>query len=298
MLSLQHLTKSFGKMKAVDDVTFDVQHGEILGLIGQNGAGKTTTFRMILNFIEPDRGLITWNDQPFTQAQYDELGYLPEERGLFPKMTVENQIVYFAELRGMKRADIRREIPHWLERFEVKTKPTDKIKDLSKGNAQKVQLIATLIHQPQLVILDEPFSGLDPVNVSILREGILELKKQGAAIIYSDHNMDNVEQVSDQLVMLRSGKMVLHGTVDDVRQSFGRVKLYLESGLSAEQVRAIEGVIEVKEQRQRLELTLADETVGQKIFTLATANGYIPEFNQQPPTLEEIFKMKAGAPNA
>ena len=298
MLSLQHLTKSFGKMKAVDDVTFDVQHGEILGLIGQNGAGKTTTFRMILNFIEPDRGLITWNDQPFTQAQYDELGYLPEERGLFPKMTVENQIIYFAELRGMKRADIRREIPRWLERFEVKAKPTDKIKDLSKGNAQKVQLIATLIHQPQLVILDEPFSGLDPVNVSILREGILELKKQGAAIIYSDHNMDNVEQVSDQLVMLRSGKMVLHGTVDDVRQSFGRVKLYLESGLSAEQVRAIEGVIEVKEQRQRLELTLADETVGQKIFTLATANGYIPEFNQQPPTLEEIFKMKAGEPNA
>ncbi|GEL13580.1 hypothetical protein FC15_GL000800 [Lapidilactobacillus concavus DSM 17758] len=297
MLSLQHLTKSFGTMKAVDDVSFDVHHGEILGLIGQNGAGKTTTFRMILNFIEPDIGAITWNGAPFTQNQYDELGYLPEERGLFPKMTVENQIVYFAELRGMKRADVRREIPQWLSRFEVKAKATDKIKDLSKGNAQKIQLIATLIHQPKLVILDEPFSGLDPVNVGILREGIMTLKQQGAAIIYSDHNMDNVEQVSDQLVMLRSGQMVLHGTVDQVRQSFGRVKLTIESPLTAEELRAIPGVVTVVPHHQKLELTLADETVGRRVFELATKNGYIPEFNQQPPTLEEIFKLKAGEPN-
>ena len=297
MLSLQHLTKSFGDMKAVDDVNFDLHHGEILGLIGQNGAGKTTTFRMILNFIEPDQGTVTWNDAPFTQKQYDELGYLPEERGLFPKMTVENQIIYFAELRGMKRAEIRREIPKWLSRFEVKAKPNDKIKDLSKGNAQKVQLIATLIHHPQLVILDEPFSGLDPVNVGILREGIMEIKKQGAAIIYSDHNMDNVEQVSDQLVMLRLGKMVLKGTVADVRQSFGRVKLSLESNLTAEEVQAIPGVISVVPHRQALEITLAEEAAGHRVFDLATKNGYIPEFNQQPPTPEEIFKMKAGEPN-
>lgn len=298
MLSLQHLSKSFGTMKAVDDVDFELHHGEILGLIGQNGAGKTTTFRMILNFIEPDQGTITWNDAPFTQKQYDQLGYLPEERGLFPKMTVENQIIYFAELRGMKRADIRQEIPKWLQRFEVKAKVTDKIKDLSKGNAQKVQLIATLIHHPKLVILDEPFSGLDPVNVSILRDGIMDLKKQGAAIIYSDHNMDNVEQVSDQLVMLRSGKMVLHGKVAEVRQSFGRVKLYLESALTKEQLQAIPGVLAVTTQQQHFEITLAEEKVGHQIFDLATADGYIPEFNQQPPTLEEIFKMKAGEPNA
>ncbi|WP_125604655.1 ABC transporter ATP-binding protein [Lapidilactobacillus bayanensis] len=298
MLSLQHLSKSFGTMKAVDDVDFELHHGEILGLIGQNGAGKTTTFRMILNFIEPDQGTISWNDAPFTQSKYDQLGYLPEERGLFPKMTVENQIIYFAELRGMKRAEIRQEIPKWLSRFEVKAKATDKIKDLSKGNAQKVQLIATLIHHPKLVILDEPFSGLDPVNVSLLRDGIMDLKKQGAAIIYSDHNMDNVEQVSDQLVMLRSGKMVLHGPVAEVRQSFGRIKLYLESALTKEQLLAVPGVIAVAQQQRHFEITLADEAVGRRIFDLATANGYIPEFNQQPPTLEEIFKLKAGEPNA
>ncbi len=295
VLMVHDLVKKFGTMTAVDHVDFTLNPGEILGLIGQNGAGKTTTFRMILNFIEPDQGQIRWQGQPFTQAQYNQLGYLPEERGLFPKMTVMDQISYFAELRGMKRATIRAEVPRWLDRFAVKAKPTDKIRDLSKGNAQKIQLIATLIHHPKLIILDEPFSGLDPVNVSLLREGMLDMKREGAAIIYSDHNMTNVEQVSDQLVMLRQGEMVLNGTVDQVRQQFGRIKVYVETTLPQEQLAAIPGVVRITPRRHDLELTLADEAVGREVFKLVTAQGYLPEFSQQPPTLEEIFKLKAGA---
>ena len=206
MLEIKDLVKTFGTMTAVDHVSFTVKPGEIMGLIGQNGAGKTTTFRMILNFLTPDSGTISWNGQPLTAKDYDIIGYLPEERGLYPKMRVQDQIVYFARLRGMKTAEIKARIPEWLERFQVKGKATDKIKDLSKGNQQKVQVIATMIHMPKLVILDEPFSGLDPVNASLLMAGIEMLKDNGAAIIYSSHDMANVEAISDHLVMLKQGR--------------------------------------------------------------------------------------------
>ena len=210
MLEVKDLVKTFGTMTAVDHVSFTVKPGEIMGLIGQNGAGKTTTFRMILNFLTPDAGTISWNGQPLTAKDYDIIGYLPEERGLYPKMRVQDQIVYFARLRGMKTAEIKARIPEWLERFQVKGRATDKIKDLSKGNQQKVQVIATMIHMPKLVILDEPFSGLDPVNASLLMAGIEMLKDNGAAIIYSSHDMANVEAISDHLVMLKQGRMVLN----------------------------------------------------------------------------------------
>ncbi|KMO61996.1 sodium ABC transporter ATP-binding protein, partial [Lacticaseibacillus rhamnosus] len=226
MLEVKDLVKTFGTMTAVDHVSFTVKPGEIMGLIGQNGAGKTTTFRMILNFLTPDAGTISWNGQPLTAKDYDIIGYLPEERGLYPKMRVQDQIVYFARLRGMKTAEIKARIPEWLERFQVKGRATDKIKDLSKGNQQKVQVIATMIHMPKLVILDEPFSGLDPVNASLLMAGIEMLKDNGAAIIYSSHDMANVEAISDHLVMLKQGRMVLNGAVNAIRESFGRTKLF------------------------------------------------------------------------
>ncbi|WP_069467809.1 ABC transporter ATP-binding protein [Latilactobacillus curvatus] len=292
MLTLSHLSKSFGTMLAVDDVSFTVKSGEILGLIGQNGAGKTTTFRMILNFMAPDTGTILWKGRAFTAADYDQVGYLPEERGLYPKMTVEQQILYFAQLRGRSIADIKPQIDEWLVRFGVKGKRTDKIKDLSKGNQQKVQLIATLIHQPELIILDEPFSGLDPVNAELLEEGILWLKEQGSAIIFSSHDMTNVARISDRIVMLRDGQVVLAGTIDEIRNQLGRTKLFLEAPLARETLANINGVSRVTQHGQRFELTLADETVGKTIFDLATQNGYILEFSQQAPTLDEIFRMK------
>lgn len=298
MLEVKDLVKTFGTMTAVDHVSFTVKPGEIMGLIGQNGAGKTTTFRMILNFLTPDAGTISWNGQPLTAKDYDIIGYLPEERGLYPKMRVQDQIVYFARLRGMKTAEIKARIPEWLERFQVKGKATDKIKDLSKGNQQKVQVIATMIHMPKLVILDEPFSGLDPVNASLLMAGIEMLKDNGAAIIYSSHDMANVEAISDHLVMLKQGRMVLNGAVNAIRESFGRTKLFIESGLSEAELQAFDGVTHLRRHGQEFELTLADPAVGRQIFAQVVANGYIPEFRQQPPTLDEIFRLKVGESNA
>ncbi|BCA86224.1 sodium ABC transporter ATP-binding protein [Enterococcus saigonensis] len=296
MLTVKNLNKNFGDYTAVENLSFEIQDGTIMGLIGQNGAGKTTTFRLILDFLTPDKGEILWNGKKIDSKDYDVIGYLPEERGLYPKVTIEDQLLYFAELRGKKRKDIVPEIDKWMEKFEVKGKKTDKVKSLSKGNQQKVQLIATLIHEPKLVILDEPFSGLDPVNAELLKNGIIELKQKGACVIFSSHNMDNVEKICDHLIMLKNGTTVLNGKVREIRASFGRSKLFLESSLTKSEVQAITGVNDVVIQEDKsLAITLSDPEVGKEIFMRATQNGYIPMFNQQPPTLEEIFKWKAGA---
>lgn len=295
MLQVEHLEKSFGDYRAVADLSFEIQDGSIMGLIGQNGAGKTTTFRLILDFLNPDQGTILWNGQPISAKEYNLIGYLPEERGLYPKVSIEEQLVFFAELRGKTRKEILPKIDEWMDKFQVKGKKTDKVKSLSKGNQQKVQLIATLIHEPKLVILDEPFSGLDPVNAELLKDGILQLKKQGSCVIFSSHNMDNVEKICDHLIMLNNGQTVLKGKVHDIRESFGRTKLFLDAGLPVAELEAVAGVKQVVTREDgSLELTLSDPKAGEEIFMRATQDGYIPMFNQQPPTLEEIFKMKAG----
>lgn len=298
MLEIKNLKKTFGSLTAVDGIDFAIKEGEILGMIGQNGAGKTTTFRLILNFLRADNGKVLWNGEPLRKKDYDIIGYLPEERGLYPKVTIENQIVYFARLRGKTKKEIVPLIDDWMEKFQVKGKKTDKIKSLSKGNQQKVQLIATLIHQPRLVILDEPFSGLDPVNASLLEDGIKELKKQGACVIFSSHNMNNVEEICDNLIMLRDGKMVLNGELREIRESFGRTKLFLETDLSIENLQSLPGVLSVRKNADGITvLDLEDPVYGKDIFKVVTKNGYISTFSQQPPTLEEIFRMKAGVPH-
>ncbi len=296
MLKVEGLTKSFGDMRAVDNVSFEIENGTILGLIGQNGAGKSTTFRLILNFIDEDKGNITWDGNPIIEKDYDIIGYLPEERGLYPKSTIEDQLIYFGKLRGKKKKEIVPLIDKWMTKFQVKGKKTDKVKSLSKGNQQKVQLIATLIHEPKLVILDEPFSGLDPVNAELLKQGIIDLKTQGSCVIFSSHNMENVEQICDHLVMLRDGEMVLDGEVQTIRDSFGRTALDIETTLTKEDLLEIPGVISVEERRKSVyTLHLNSPEVGKQVFEEATKkDGYLPVFNQQPPTLEEIFKLKVG----
>ncbi|AQP54117.1 sodium ABC transporter ATP-binding protein [Vagococcus penaei] len=296
MLEVQHLTKRFGDMTAVNDVSFTIPEGTILGLIGQNGAGKSTTFRLILNFLDQNSGQILWNGQPITEKDYNIIGYLPEERGLYPKDTIEDQLIFFAKLRGKKKKDILPLIDYWMDKFEVKGKKTDKVKSLSKGNQQKVQLIATLIHEPKLVILDEPFSGLDPVNAELLKEGIIELKSKGSCVIFSSHNMENVEQICDQLIMLRNGDVVLDGTVHTIRESFGRTHLEIETWQTKEDLLTITGVLNVEEVRPHYyRIRLEDSQVGEVIFKEAMQRAdYLPVFNQQPPSLEDIFKMKVG----
>ncbi|MCJ1990226.1 ABC transporter ATP-binding protein [Lactococcus carnosus] len=292
MLRIENITKQFGDKIAVDSLDMTVEDGSIMGLIGQNGAGKTTTFRMILDFIKSDSGLISWNGKPITQDVKQGIGFLPEERGLYQKMTVEEQILYFAELHGMKRDEARKELVTWMDKLEVVGKITDKVQTLSKGNAQKVQFIATLIHRPNFLILDEPFTGLDPVNTSLLMNEIKTLKDNGAAIIFSSHNMSGVELLSDNLTMLKKGKVVLQGDIYGIRNSFGRTQVYVESELADTALSAIAGVKTIEKQGAGRLIHIADEAVGHDIFKKVSETGYVQAFVQAPPTLDEIFRKE------
>ncbi|WP_203651460.1 ABC transporter ATP-binding protein [Secundilactobacillus yichangensis] len=296
MLKIEHLSKRFSDLTALNDVTYNVKKGEILGLIGQNGAGKSTTFHSILSFIHYD-GQISWDDQPINEQVFDQIGYLPEERSLMPKMTVEQQVLYLARLKGKSAKQIKPAIDQWMKRFEVKGKKTDKIKSLSKGNQQKIQLICTLIHRPSLIILDEPFSGLDPVNVDILEQAILNAKKEGAAIIFSSHDMGNVEALCDELVMMRQGEMVLHGEIRAIRDEFGKNEIFVTTDWSTAALSQLPHVVEVTMlSHNRYRLRVDDPAAGKQIFQRLSNGEYIEEFSQQPPTLDEIFRLKAGDP--
>ena len=292
MLKLESITKQFGDKIAVDQLDMTVKPGEIMGLIGQNGAGKTTTFRMILNFISADQGRITWKDGPINQEIKQKIGFLPEERGLYQKMTVEDQILYFAELHGMKRADARLKLQDWMKRLEVVGKPMDKVQTLSKGNAQKIQFIATLIHEPEFLILDEPFTGLDPVNTELLRNEIKRSRDKGAAVIFSNHNMSDVELLSDHLLMLKGGQTILNGTVEDIRASYGRTRVYLESDLSNDELSLISGVESIEKRGSGRSIKISEANVGREIFQKVAKDGYVQAFVQSPPSLDEIFRME------
>ena len=297
MLEAKHLTKTFGDLVAVNDVSFTVEPATIMGMIGQNGSGKTTIFRMLLDFLHPEKGgTVTWNGMPVSNQVRNIVGYLPEERGLYENMTIQDQVIYFARLRGMERDEIIERLEFWMEKFAVKGKVTDKIKTLSKGNQQKVQVIGTLIHEPKLLILDEPFSGLDPVNAELLQNGIMELKAKGSSIIFSSHNMNNVEAMCDKLLMIHNGDKVLYGGVHEVRESFGRTRLFIETkDFTLEELKALPGVTSATEEYpNNYILHLEDASYGKELYQIITKGQYIAKFVQLPPTLEEIFKTKAG----
>lgn len=294
MLEVEGLRKNFGKVTAVDNLSFTIRPGEIMGLIGQNGSGKTTTFRMILNLLVPDKGYAHWHGKKIDKEIFSILGYLPEERGLYPKMSIEDQIIFFAELKGRKKNEIEPLIDEWMDRFKVKGDRKDKVNKLSKGNQQKVQLITTLIHEPDLIILDEPFSGLDPVNASLLEDSIKDAAQRGACVIFSSHNMNNVEEICDSVIMLKDGNQVLGGPLEEVRFKFGRTKVFLEAPVSSQELKAVPGVLKVElGNGNRKTIYLENEAVGKEIYNLATKDGYIYEFSQQPPTLGEIFREMA-----
>ncbi|WP_347300953.1 ATP-binding cassette domain-containing protein [Dolosigranulum savutiense] len=294
MLEVSNLRKSFGETVAVDGLSFTIEPGEIMGLIGQNGAGKTTTFRLILNLLVANAGQTLWNGESIGEGLLDNIGYLPEERGLDEKLTVEQQLLYLGQLNGMTKREVTESIDTWMDRFEVKGDRKDKISSLSKGNQQKVQLIATLMHEPDLIILDEPFSGLDPVNAELLEDGIRHAAKRGASIIFSSHNMANVESLCQSVVMLKDGRQVLGGTIDEVKSLFDRLKIYLEAPIATTELEAISGVqsVEQLDARHRL-IHIEQEAVGRDVFEAAHQSGTVYQFSQQAPTLEEIFKERA-----
>jgi len=209
MLKVEHVTKYYDNVLAVDNLSFEVKDGEIFGLLGVNGAGKTTTFRMIIGLLEPTEGKVLLNDHPINYDVTDEIGFLTEERSLLTKLTVEEQIIYYGKLKGMKEEKILEELDIWLKKFHIEEYRNRKIKELSKGNQQKVQFISAVINNPKLLILDEPFSGLDPINVEMFMNAIKEFQKRGSSIIFSSHRMEHVELFCEKLVILVKGKSVL-----------------------------------------------------------------------------------------
>ncbi|MEC1177360.1 ABC transporter ATP-binding protein [Metasolibacillus meyeri] len=295
LLVLQNVTKRYKDFTAVQSLNFSISPGEIFGLIGQNGAGKTTTFRMILDLQETTEGTITWEGTLINNVNRDLLGYLPEERGIFPQMKVEEQLLYFGQLRGMTKADCKKEADFWIERFDLQEKRNDKAETLSKGNQQKVQLIASFIHRPKFLILDEPFSGLDPVNKDLLKNAILLLKEQGMTILFSSHQMDNVEELCDHLCLLKRGVSLFSGSLLDLKKQYGKTKLTIRTALPADKLAKLKGVKSVKEERDQYVLTLEQEHYAKDIFDVVSNGTYIEKFSLDYLSLDEIFKDKVGA---
>ncbi len=293
-LKLEHVVKRYKDFTAVNDLNFSIGKGEIFGLIGQNGAGKTTTFRMILDLQEPTSGAIHWEGKPINKVNRDILGYLPEERGIFPQMKVEEQLYFFGELRGMKRSEVKKEIDFWINRFDLEEKRNNKAETLSKGNQQKVQLIASFIHKPKFLILDEPFSGLDPVNRDLLKNAILLLKEQGTTILFSSHQMDNVEELCDHLCLLKRGVSLYSGSLLDLKRQYGKTKLTIRTNVPLGQLAKMAGVKTIKQEREDIILTLIDETYAKPIFDVVSNGHYIEKFSLDYLSLDEIFKDKVG----
>ncbi|WP_396427491.1 ABC transporter ATP-binding protein [Limosilactobacillus fermentum] len=290
MLTVTQVSKSFGDLTAVNDLSFHVNRGEALGLVGQNGAGKSTTFKMLLNFLTPDTDTITFDGQPISESLLNRLGFLPEERGLYMDMTIKDQVTYFAKLHNYPTTKVTQELPGWLRRLNVKGNEKTVIKNLSKGNQQKVQLITALIHQPELVILDEPFSGLDPVNVALLIDLVNQLKRSGTAIIFSSHNMKNVADVSDRLLMIVNGQRKLYGPISQLQGQMTRKKVYLEGIFDQVAPTDFQGVQRVDDEYPGKVLTFATEAAAKEAVDFAQTIPTLSGYRLLPPTLDDIFK--------
>lgn len=291
MLEIKNVSKSFGKVKALDNVSFNVEKGDLFGLIGQNGAGKSTLFRCIMDFFDEYEGEILYDGNLMKSLPLEKIGFLPEERSLSPKKTIEEEIRYFARLNLMKGLD-KKTLQKYFDKFEIKGKLNDKIKDLSKGNQQKVQLLASLIYKPDFLILDEPFSGLDPYNIRLLQDIIKEVNELGTTIIFSSHNMENIEDMCNKLVMLKDGQVVLEGSPKEIRNSYPKDKLLIECEEDISDI-LNDFVITYTKDSNTYRIKLNDPTDGRKIYErLREKLDYIPVFAQTPPSLNEIFTRK------
>lgn len=295
VLQLDQVTKQFGEKTAVNTVSLEVERGEIYGLLGANGAGKTTTMRMVLGLIYPDEGSIWYNGQPFSQQLAGIMGYLPEERGLYPKVAVKDQIVYLAQLKGVSRKDADRNLKKWLERFGVPEYYNKKVEELSKGNQQKIQFIAAIIHRPEILVLDEAFSGLDPVNVELLKDTVKELRDQGTAILFSTHRMEHVEELCRNISILHRSNTVLQGNLKEIKAAFPKERVVLQTVRDIQGIEAIEGVASASRNENGYELKISKPEAAQEILKLAVSQTDVTRFEIMEPTLNEIFIRTVGA---
>ncbi|MBE7106589.1 ABC transporter ATP-binding protein [Bacillus cereus] len=294
-LLIKDLTKKFDEHVAVNNLNIEIPKGEIFGFLGGNGAGKTTTFRMILGLLSKTSGTISWNGNPINYDVTDKIGYLPEERGLYAKMTVKEQVNFFAKLKNMKSKDAEKELHYWLERFNISEYLNKKVGELSKGNQQKIQLITAIIHKPELLILDEPFSGLDPVNVEMLKEAVLDMQKQGSSILFSSHRMEHVEELCQHICIMHKGVPVVQGDIAKIKSDFGKKNVVIIGDYDFDHLKDIEGVESIKKRKNAVTLKITSEEVSHVLFKEITKLEYVKKFAVEEPTLNDIFIAKVGA---
>ena len=293
LLSLSHLVKHYATQKAVDDISFDIQKGSIFGLLGPNGAGKTTLLRMITGIFYPDGGEIKLDGKHFDPLlDIREIGYMPEERGLYKKMKIGEQALYLAQLRGLTKAEAMERITYWFEKFEMQSWWNKKVEDLSKGMSQKLQFVITVLHEPKLIILDEPFSGLDPLNANLIKDEIYALAKKGATIIFSTHRMEQVEEICDHIVLVNLGKKILDGTVSDIKQQFKEYIFAIET-THPELVKdnTLFSIIEKEEKNpNKVLIKLSHAVASNEVLKYLIEQGVpITSYNEVLPSLNDIF---------
>ena len=295
MLKVDGITKYYGDFLAVDHLSFEVKPGEIFGLLGVNGAGKTTTFRMIMGLLEPSSGNITLNGKKIDYSVTDEIGFLTEERSLLTKLTVLEQCIYYGTLKGMTKEKIISRLKELLARFEISEYIDKPIKQLSKGNQQKVQFITSIINEPKLLILDEPFSGLDPFNVELFKAEIKRMSEAGSMIIFSSHRMEHVELFCKKLVIMLHGRPVIEGYLHDIKEQYRKKNIFIRADINPEDLKQIEGVVSVDVRPDEMEVKIRDNEVIQKVFEVVSKKAKnVLKFVVEEPSLNEIFVEKVG----
>lgn len=294
MLKVENVTKYYGNFKAVDDLSFEVSEGEIFGLLGVNGAGKTTTFRMIMGLLDKTKGKITLDDKPIDYSVTDKVGFLTEERSLLTKLTVREQAIYFGTLKGMNENKIIERLEYLLKKFGVEAYIDKKVKELSKGNQQKIQFIIAILNEPKLLILDEPFTGLDPLNIELFKSEILDLSKKGSIIIFSSHRMEHVELFCKKLVILVNGKSVLSGNIKEIKSRYRKKNIIVKGDINLDKLRKVTGIEGIIEKADEYEIKISSKDIIDDVFKVVSSGKNITKFVVEEPSLNEIFIDKVG----
>ena len=302
VLEVQHLKKYFSGQKAVDDISFSINKGSIFGLLGPNGAGKTTLLRMITGIFFPDEGNILLNGEQFhPQTHISNIGYMPEERGLYKKMKIGDQVLYLAQLKGLDKKEAKERIKEWFVKFQMESWWNKKVEDLSKGMSQKLQFVTTVLHQPDLIILDEPFSGLDPVNANLIKDEIFKLAQQGATIIFSTHRMEQVEEICDHIVLVNKGKKILDGGVGEIKQQFKKNIFEIDftsTPLPEHLATHLFSLVSINNEKLKLKINVSFST-NQLLSYFIDKQLSIQSFNEVLPSLNDIFiELVQGTPES
>lgn len=290
MLVVEHVSLSYGSLLAVKDLSFTIKPGEIFGLLGTNGAGKTTTFRMIMGLLKPHTGWITYFGETVSYAHISSIGYMIEERSLLTKITVKDLLLYFGQLKDLDKDTILKRLDYWLDRFNITHYKDKKIKELSKGNQQKIQFIAAIINNPKLLILDEPFSGLDAINTQLFVDVIRDFQKQGSMIIFSSHQLDQVESFCENIVVLEKGDVILNGSIRDIKKTYQKLNIKVKADdLNMNEIKSLEGVVSIESNPDYEVIKVQSEAYIKPVFDIVKQSNNVRIFDVMEPTLSEIF---------